>query len=353
MKFIHAADVHLGAKMDSRLTRESADQRRIELRNTFKRMAEFARENEVRAILLSGDVFDRDCPFKKDKDFFYSVVKNTPEVDFLYLKGNHDSGVEAPEELPENLKTFSAEWTCYSYEDVVIAGIEMAAENCLSLYSTLRLEKDKKNIVMLHGTAGEGAGKDLVCLKKLQNKYIDYLALGHIHKPQAGTLDERGKYAYPGCLEGRGFDEAGEHGFLLLDVGEKIEETFYPFAERKIYVVGADVSGAKDAYDAYRKVKNAVSFDKRYIYRVELTGEVDLEVDLSCEDIAKYLESDCFFADVKDGTVKKFDGKLYEGDISLRGEFVRTVLSEDIPDGEKCRIIALGLKALKGEKVEL
>lgn len=91
MKIIHAADIHLGSKMDSRFPKEIAEKRKTEVRNTFRRLAKYAAENGVCAVLLAGDVFDSDIPFKKDKDFFYNVIENTPSVDFLYLRGNHDA----------------------------------------------------------------------------------------------------------------------------------------------------------------------------------------------------------------------------------------------------------------------
>ena len=49
---------------------------------------------------------------------------------------------------------------------------------------------------------------------------IDYLALGHIHSYKCHKLDKRGVYCYSGCLEGRGFDECGDKGFVLLETEE-------------------------------------------------------------------------------------------------------------------------------------
>ena len=45
MKLIHAADIHLGSKMDSRFPAEIAAKRKEELRNTFLRMADYASVN--------------------------------------------------------------------------------------------------------------------------------------------------------------------------------------------------------------------------------------------------------------------------------------------------------------------
>ena len=85
MKFIHSADIHLGSKNDSRFPKEISDEIKAGLRSAFKGMVEYAKASGVFLILFSGDVFDSDRPFKKDKDFFYSVVKNNPEITFLYF----------------------------------------------------------------------------------------------------------------------------------------------------------------------------------------------------------------------------------------------------------------------------
>ena len=74
MKIIHTADIHLGSKINT-FPKDISDARKEELRNSFKRMVDFARNNEVQAIIISGDLFESDRPFQKDKDFFFSIVK--------------------------------------------------------------------------------------------------------------------------------------------------------------------------------------------------------------------------------------------------------------------------------------
>ena len=353
-KFIHCADIHLGSKMESKLSKDKADERRAEVRKTFLRMVEYAKEEGVRAILLSGDVFDSDRPIKRDKEFFYNVVKGNPDVDFLYLRGNHDGKESYTEEGLENLKTFSTEWTGYDYDGVYICGLEIARENAQSLYSTLKLDKDKKNLVMLHGNVESTTGVDKVHVGKLADKNIDYLALGHIHKYSEKKLDDRGRYAFSGCLEGRGFDEIGEKGFVLLEIDDEVKSTFIPFAQRTIHEVSVDVSDTKNGYEAYQTVKDRVKFNPADLYRILLTGEVGYEGETLSEDVENLLATECYFISVKNRTVRKIDSKAYEGDTSLRGEFVRAVLAKtNIDDGRKREIITLGLKVLAGQEVDV
>ena len=349
MKIIHTADIHLGSKMDSLHPKSLADERKNEIRNTFLKMTEYAKENGVSAIIIAGDLFDSDRPFKKDKDFFCGVVEDNPDIDFLYLRGNHDINSFGGE-TPKNLKTFSDGWTTYSYGNVNITGAEITQSNIVSLYAALSLPSDGINIVTLHGQVGDSASD--INLRRLREKNIDYLALGHVHKPQAGKLDGRGFYAYCGCLEGRGFDEAGEHGFILIDTENGLKTEFVPFAKRKTVEENVDVSGVSSHYGAYKKVGEQVSFDKNNIYRINLVGEVPLETELSVSSVEKYLADRCFFVSVKDKTSKKTDIKAFENDISVRGEFVRTVTASDLSDEEKAEIIRCGLAALSGKEIE-
>lgn len=353
LKFIHCADIHLGSKMEAKLTREKADERRAEVRKTFHRLVEYAKKEGVRAILLAGDIFDSDRPLKRDKEFFYDVVKGNPELDFLYLRGNHDGEESYTEEGISNLKTFSNEWTAYEYGDTVIYGLELVKENALSMYTTFKADKDRKNIVMLHGQVGSSSGADKINTAKFAEKHIDYLALGHIHSHSQNKLDDRGMYAYSGCLEGRGFDETGEKGFVLLEVGDTLDSRFVPFAERTIHEEFVDISTAQNAYSAYQTVKAQVKFNAKNLYRIHLVGEIEFDNDALCKDLEKLLANDCYFVSVKDGTQRKLDLTAYEGDISLRGEFIRSVSAHTEWSNEKKRqVIALGLKALSGREVE-
>ena len=353
LKFIHCADIHLGSKIEAKLPRVKVEQRRSEVRATFHRMVEYARENGVCAILMSGDVFDSDRPLRKDKEFFYNVVRENPDIDFLYLRGNHDSKESYSEEGLSNLKTFSSEWTSYSYGDVDITGIELVQENSLSLYSTLSLDRERKNIVMLHGTAGEQSGDGFVSLRELKNRNIDYLALGHYHSYKQDSLDIRGTYAYSGCLEGRGFDETGEKGFVLLEVDEKINAVFVPFALRTIRELFVDVGDCSNAYKCYKKICETQEWNIEDLLRVNLCGEITFENDGLVSSVEEYLSSKCYFASVKDKTSRHFDIEALEGDLSLRGEFIRTVLlNTNYSDEEKHKIIVYGLRALEGREVD-
>lgn len=354
LKIIHCADIHLGSKIDSRFPREKVEERRKELLSSFENLVNYAKSENVKIIMLSGDVFDSDKPLKKHKEFFYSVVRNNPEIDFLYLRGNHDVYESILAYDLENLKTFSEDWQYYHYNDVTICGIELTSNNYNSLYSTLKLNKENKNFVMLHGQISDSVGKGKISYSKLRNKNIDYLALGHIHSFQKKQLDDRGYYAYSGCLEGRGFDELDEKGFVLISVDNEIKSEFIKLSKRVFIEHVIDVSDCSDLYSTIKRVKSSLSFNKNNVYSVVLVGEVEFDTYEICQDLEESLKDLCYFCSVKDKTVRKFDLKDFEGDFSLKGEFIRCVLTDNsLTNEQKQAVISYGLKSLSPDEVEL
>ncbi len=346
MKIIHCADIHLGSPLSS-LPAEVAEERKGAVRASFAGMVDYAEKTGVGVILIAGDLFDSDRPLKKDKQFFYSVVRAHPAIAFFYLRGNHDGAQSYSEELP-NLYTFSDEWKSYEVGDVLITGIERTPKNARSLYAGLRLPREKCNLVLLHGQAGEGGEVDL---KELRGRGIDYLALGHLHTCRAERLDERGIYAYSGCLEGRGFDETGEKGFLLLDTARPVKAQFIPCSRRRFEEISIDVSDMDGAYEVYRAVVARSAARRDDLLRITLTGEASFGG--QGEELTRLIGRDYFFVTVRDRTARKTDlGRLAE-EVSLRGEFVRRVLADkDLKEEERREILALGLGALAGEDIE-
>lgn len=351
MKIIHCADLHLGSKIESKLMKISSD-RKTEVRNSFSKLVDYAEKNEISIILLSGDVFDSDKPLKKDKEFFYNVIKENPNIDFIYLRGNHDS-YELYNENISNLKTFDNSWKCYQYGYICISGIEISKDNYASLYSTLNLDVNNINIVMLHGQISESIGIDKIKLAKLRNKNIDYLALGHVHSYQKDKLDDRGIYAYSGCLEGRGFDETGPKGFIVLNIeNKKIIHEFINFCCRTINEVEIDISNYKTISEINKNIISKLK-SKNDIYRIILVGDISYDLEINDYDIKSYL-NDYYFIDVKNKTRRKIDISKYQNDLSLKGEFVRSVYyRNDLTNQEKEDIISLGLRTMEGREVDL
>ncbi|MDE6529511.1 MAG: metallophosphoesterase [Lachnospiraceae bacterium] len=388
MKIIHCADIHLNSKMASNLTKEKAKERKAELLHTFIRMVDYAVREEVQAVIIAGDLFDHNQINKTTRNAVYDQIKLHPWIEFYYLQGNHDSNsfLSDMEEIPENLKLFGKEWITYivgesgttmkdeaefsahsvrqnAVRKVAITGAELDQENSSSVYHSLVLDAGCFNIVVMHGQESEQSGKDkteIIALRELRNKGIDYLALGHIHRYKEDKLDARGTYCYCGCLEGRGFDECGEHGFVLLEIDEEegtCRRTFVPFACRQLYEIPTDVSGCHTTSDMKERIDNALEQQEiasRSMVKVVLTGEIGVNDEMDIDLLAKQYQDSFYFFKIKDQTKWKIDYHAYELDESLKGEFIRTVReAEGMSEEDKAAVIRYGILAVSGEDISI
>jgi len=360
MKLLHCGDMHLDSALRANLEGEKKKQRKSELLSTFVKMAEYASEHGAEVILIAGDLFDGKVVTKRTQNVVKETILRFSCVDFLYLKGNHDaeSFLDTWEDCPENLKRFGTDWTYYRYGDVVIAGAEFSEGNGARLCDSLLLNRNDCNIVMLHGQTEKYVSADkteTVALGALKNKNIDYLALGHIHSFKYETLDSRGAYCYCGCPEGRGFDECGEKGFVWLEAGDgKIVHTFVPFACRTVHEVYVDISDAETTVTVEQKVRDALDgIPEKDLVKVSLTGKVSLSAERDLQYLTTRFESRFFAFKINDREVGiAIHPEEYEHDISLRGEFIRTVMAGAYTEEEKRMLLELGIRALGGEEAE-
>ena len=357
MKIIHTSDIHLNSKMESSLNSKQAKERKVELLSTFSRLVDYANQHSVEAIIIAGDLFDTESINKSTKEFVLNIISKNKHISFLYLCGNHEKTAFIDNiEIPENLLTFNNSWTYHQIGNVVFAGVNITKENHKSIYSSLQLDSANTNIVILHGQTSKYFAKDnyeVINLTELKNKNIDYLALGHIHSYTIDSLDDNAKYCYPGCLEGRGFDECGEHGFVLVDVDNKnLSTTFIPFAKRQLLELNIDISKSTSVYDIDELIKKEiVDLNKSNLIKINLVGSITENVNVDVEFLNHTLNELFYFAKVVNKTTLAINIDNYKNDVSIKGEFVKSVLnSNKLSDTEKEQVILLGLKALNGEQ---
>jgi len=354
MKILHCSDIHLDSSMERNLSAAQARERNAEICATFARLAAFAAEQQVTAVLIAGDLFDTQRVTAQTAGFVLDTVRSVPDVDFLYLRGNHDETGFEGMDLPKNLKTFGPDWTFHRYDNVVIAGMDVERGNWETIYDSLMLPENTVNIVTLHGQVSTQPGEELIALPKLKRKNIDYLALGHIHACQTGKLDERGTWCYCGCLEGRGFDELGPKGFVLLNAEENgVTTEFVPFARRTLEEVPVDISDLTTVSQILTAVQSAVQGIRAdSLVKITLTGTYTLETQKDLNFLKKMMDGRFWFLKIKDESRLKIEKETYEHDISLKGEFIRLVMASDKSEEEKEQIICYGIRALSGEEVE-
>lgn len=351
MQIIHTADLHLDSRLETNLDPVKAKERKRELLLSFDNLINYAKNNNVEAILISGDLFDRPKISAKTREYILGIIEDAPMIQFLLIYGNHDFNMfqEHPMGLPSNLHIFKDKWETISFKNVDITGISGEGISP-ALYDNLCLNRSKKNIVMLHGDI---TNLNSIPLSMLKERNIDYLALGHLHKYQKGKLDDRGIWVYPGCLEGRGFDEEGPKGFVLLDITDSsIESKFIPFSKRILHDIKVDITNCDSWVEIRRNVNlKLTDIPQSDMIRIRLVGEYDLSLIKQNELLERSLNQQYYFARVSDESRLRINPKEYENDISLKGEFIRNVLASKLSEDDKNRIIEYGIKALMKEEI--
>lgn len=365
MKIIHCADLHLDSKMTANLSKEQAKERKNEILRTYVHMVDYAKANDVSVIIIAGDLFDTRNVSAMVRNTIKDTIISNPQIDFLYLRGNHDTDnfLSKLDEVPENLKLFSKdEWMAYSYLDgkIVVAGLELTKENQATAYNSLILSHDAYNIVTLHGQIGEYRSAhqaENISLSELKNKNIDYLALGHVHSYVCEKLDARGVYCYSGCLEGRGFDECGQKGFVVLDIDEqtlKATTRNISCAARGCYTLSVDISDVLTTNEAAKRIEAAINskpYPASSLVKILLVGTQNVECELSVEYLTELFSDYYYLVKIENATTLKINYSDYEKDESLKGEFIRMVMNSDMDEEKKSKVIRCGIMALSGEEI--
>ena len=355
MKIVHTSDLHLGSALTSRLSPEKTKERKAELISSFERSVEEAALRGATVYIIAGDLFDTEKITQGVRQSVISIISRAPAIDFLYLPGNHErlALLDGAEMLPQNLKIFGDDWTYFDYGFVTIAG---RSRTDSTVFDNLTLDREKKNIVVLHGALSERSSDGIIGLRDAAERGIDYMALGHYHTYSNCEIDDRGIAVYCGTPEGRGFDETGECGFCLIDTdGQHMTYSFIPHAKRKIVIKNVDISmlgGRVEIDEAIAIALADVSFGD--IVRVVLTGRHLPEISPDTDTVLGRYRDKYYHFEIKDETRILINPEDYRYDKSLKGEFIRLVLEkEGLSDKMRERIIRTGIGALIGDLTDI
>ena len=152
-------------------------------------------------------------------------------------------------------------------------------------YDEAYAPRDMKYEILL----AHGGDETHIPIKKAKLKALvyDYVALGHIHKPQMLLKDYA---AFSGSLEPLDQNETGRHGFLLGEITEKgTQIRFVPFAKRQYIHLHLTVD-IEMTHGALRgKIKEEIEQNgTAELYKIILEGQRDPEIVYDIEDLDYY-----------------------------------------------------------------
>lgn len=344
MKIIHLADIHLGAsnrKLSSSLQRELKNQNASRLKYVF----DYAKKNDIDAIIISGDLFHSKNPSSGLVKFFVDILSSC-QIPVFYVKGNHDEDfIFSDNTFPKVFHVFDENFSSFSLGQ----NLSISGKSGSNLDFPV-LDNSQFNIVLLHGDI-HSKGNDYIDLKLCKNKNINYLALGHIHTFEEGKIDEKGKYCYSGCLTGNGFDECGDKGFVVFDT-DKYQITFKVIDGSRFLIKTLDISGFTsfdNLCDKIDKVLRDVAYQD--FLRLELVGWYQEDQDKFLGMIEnKYSSLYSYFELVDKSKIKIDTNKLKQEKLSFKAEFLRLVSQDDsLSEEDKNKICEFGITALRGD----
>lgn len=224
MKILHTSDLHIGKYVGTYDLKEDTEY-------VLNQVVDTAIRERVEVVLISGDVFDRPNPSEEAIKMYVSFLKELLDknIKVIAISGNHDSGIRLSAYKDILGKGYFVEGEFNSPMRKVSLNDEYGPVNFYMLpfftpfivKSNLKLEKglenydlamdeiikrenidtSQRNIILAHqfvagfkfggseedfsysnGDEKNVAGVGIISLDKFQN--FDYVALGHIHKPQ-------------------------------------------------------------------------------------------------------------------------------------------------------------------------
>lgn len=224
MKILHTSDLHIGKYIGTYDLKEDTEY-------VLNQVVDTAIRERVEVVLISGDIFDRPNPSEEAIKMYVSFLKELLDknIKVIAISGNHDSGIRLSAYKDILGKGYFVEGEFNSPMRKVSLNDEYGPVNFYMLpfftpfivKSNLKLEKglenydlamdeiikrenidtSQRNIILAHqfvagfkfggseedfsysnGDEKNVAGVGIISLDKFQD--FDYVALGHIHKPQ-------------------------------------------------------------------------------------------------------------------------------------------------------------------------
>lgn len=251
MKFFHISDLHLGKRVNEFSMIENQS-------DILQKIVVLAKEAKPDAVLIAGDVYDKSMPTIEAVQLLdrFLVWLNELDIAVFMISGNHDSvervafgadllkrsNVHVSRSYNGKLKPITCEdafgdinvWMMPYLKPALVRGffpnqtIETYSDAVSVALSNIDLNSSTRNILVAHQfvTGAEiSEGSEEISVGGTENvdgalfSAFDYVALGHIHRPQAIG---RETMRYCGTPLKYSYSEINQQkSITVIDVGEK------------------------------------------------------------------------------------------------------------------------------------
>ena len=220
MRFIHIADVHLGVQPDK--GKPWSEQRGREVIENFDRILALAEEQQIDLLLIAGDLFHHPPGVTELSELDYKLSKLS-HTRTVIIAGNHDH--MAPGSAYETYH-FKSRTVCLSAkhrETVYIPELHTCIQGQSFSGQEIRQgiyddavpgEREQHPIWILLAHGGDATHAP-INRQRLLDAGFDYIALGHIHKPEIIRQD---RMAYAGSVTPIDYTDVGDRGYIYGEI---------------------------------------------------------------------------------------------------------------------------------------
>ena len=355
MKILHSADWHLDSPLLGRTEAQAALLRSALLQIPHK-IAALALAQGCDLMLLSGDLFDGAYSVES-----VSALRSALEevkIPVFIAPGNHDYvSAQSPwtsQPWPENVHIFTSpaiESVPLEALSCRIYGAAFTSPDAPALLENFHADcTERYAVAVLHGDPTQTTSPYCpITTEQVNASGLDYLALGHIHKGGQLTAGKT-LCAWPGCPQGRGYDECEAQGALIVTLDGSCNAHFVPLDTIQFHDWECDCEN--DAAAALgRMLPAAASQD---FYRITLTGESE-SVDIDgLAALFPHLPN----LTLRDRSVLPIDLGASAGEDTLEGIYFRmlqdALAGQDEATCAQIRLAAkLSKQLLQGQEVKL
>lgn len=313
IKFLHAADLHLGASFIGAQLRDEklGTSLREAVQSAYMRVIDTALDEQVDFVCLAGDLFNAAESDYRAQGIFIEGLRKLDEADIpVYLvTGNHDP-LDGSDRLPLPKNTH-----CFDTEKVEEQLFEKDGVQSCAIYGRSypysevnsnyaqgykRTSSADNAIGILHtniGTASAGERYARCELSDLKNAQLDYWALGHIHLTNV-LSENRPCIVYAGSPQALNINETGKHGCYVVELDRgSASYTWHNTNLIEMVQLSVNISDVDTINDVRELIKNAivtacpVADSASYLVRITLTGVSHLDEQLDEDSLIMLYDS--------------------------------------------------------------
>ena len=309
IKFIHCADVHIGAIFSS--LGDLAASRREDVKLAFEKVIGLADEERADLLLISGDLCEQEYARKSTLYYLNDQFSKIPSTEIFIIPGNHDLelfGRKQDFHWSDNVHILNSHEPSFFLER-----LNTQVYSSFGDYHTI--DNERINILLYHGTVDMNF-EDLynpISSIELKSLGMDYIALGHFHNRIDAIHN-------PGSLEPLGFDEEGEHGVYVGTIrkNQPIDVKFQRIARCQYKNLEVSIASLENL--------SPLKDPSNTLVKVVLKGLQGYSIDQA--EIRERLGKNLMFLKVSDETLEQYDFERIKTESGLKGEFVREMLRQ-------------------------